>query len=70
MLLDKNPARRPDAASLLNFTEIRASVMKVMDMAAKEMTDDKAIIQAYVDINSHLADKSIASEVQAKGNKQ
>ena len=44
MLLDKNPEKRPDAAQLLNYTEIRASVMKVMDLAAQEMIDDKDAI--------------------------
>lgn len=45
--------------------------MRVMDLAAQEMINDKdAIIQAYTDLNSHLADKSLASEILAKANKQ
>ena len=36
-------------------------------MAAKEMTEDKeAIIQAYIDINSKVAEKSLAAEIKAK----
>jgi hypothetical protein len=35
------------------------------------MTNDKdAIIQAYTDLNSHIGDKSIFSEFQAKAKQQ
>jgi hypothetical protein len=38
--------------------------MKVMDLAAREMINDKdAIIEAYTDLNSNLPDRSIALEI-------